>query len=196
VDPAPDVVLIHRIDRLVGQRANPLVVALDGWSGAGKSTLAVLVAERTGAAVICGDDFYAGGTPEHWDAMKPSAKVAHCVDWRRQRSVLTDLANGRRASWLPYDWEHDDGSFSGTPLTCEPASVVILEGAYSARPELADLLDLRVLLDVPKRIRRQRLLQREADRYRAEWEDRWAAAEEHYFTHVMPPCAFDLVLGH
>jgi para-aminobenzoate synthetase len=72
--------------------------------------------------------------------------------------------------------------------------VVLLDGAYSARPELADLFSLRVLLDADREVRRARLLQREGDTYRAEWEARWGDAEDHYFGAVMPHAAFDLVL--
>ncbi|HSP28368.1 MAG TPA: hypothetical protein VLN74_07450 [Ilumatobacteraceae bacterium] len=71
----------------------------------------------------------------------------------------------------------------------------MLEGAYSCRPELHDLLDLRVLLDIPHDIRRRQLLGREGDSFRADWEARWSAAEDHYFSVVMPPDLFDLRLG-
>lgn len=171
------------------------LVALDGRSGVGKSTLAAAVAERTGAAVIDGDDFYAGGPAALWDAMTAEQKTDHVIDWRRQRAVLECLARGQSASWHPYDWDADDGSFSSRLLTCAPSGVVVLEGAYSARPELADLLSLRVLLDLPRRERRRRLLEREGARYRAVWEARWSESEDHYFGVVMPPPAFDLVLS-
>ncbi len=61
------------------------------------------------------------------------------------------------------------------------APVVMLEGAYSARPELHDLLDPHVLLDVPTEVRRHQLLEREGDEYRTDWETRWSTAEDHYF---------------
>ena len=77
---------------------------------------------------------------------------------------------------------------------CPPKRVVFLDGAYSARPELAHLMDLRVLLDVSNEARRQRLLRREGGHYRATWEARWASAEDYYFNKVMPPEAFDLVI--
>ena len=57
------------------------------------------------------------------------------------------------------------------------------------------MLDLRVLLDTPADVRRQRLLEREGEAYRTDWEARWSAAEEHYFGTVMPPSRFDLILG-
>lgn len=88
-----------------------------------------------------------------------------------------------------------DGRRRTTPTTCTPAAVVILEGAYSARPELADLLDLRVLLDAPLATRMRRLSQREGDSYRDDWFARWDEAEQHYFGTVMRADAFDLVLN-
>ncbi len=73
--------------------------------------------------------------------------------------------------------------------------MVVLEGAYSCRPELHDLIDLRALLDIPHDVRRRQLLGREGDSFRADWEVRWSAAEDHYFSVVMPPDQFDLHLG-
>ena len=108
----------------------PLVVALDGRSGAGKSTLARAVAEAVGASIVDGDDFYAGGSGETWDAMTAEQKAAHVIDWRRQRPVLEALRRGEGAAYHPYDWD-DDGNDGRAPhlVTVEPAPVVILDGA-------------------------------------------------------------------
>lgn len=186
--------LVKRIQALLVHRSAPLVVALDGRSGAGKSTLAVAVAAQLDATVVDGDDFYAGGTGAQWDAMTAPEKVDHCVQWRRQRPVLEALRRGGGTTYHPYDWDGDTDGPAAHLVTGEPAAVVILEGAYSARPELADLVDLRVLLDVPAEVRRAQLLGREGDTYRAEWEARWSEAEEWYFGQIMPPEAFDLIL--
>ena len=172
--------------------ASPVMVALDGRSGVGKSTLAARVGN--GALVIDGDDFYRGGDDTYWDARSPAEKVDLAIDWRRQRDLLECLARAEPVSWRPYDWDADDGRL-GQEITRGPAGVVILDGAYSARPELARLFSLRVLLDVPRHVRRARLLQREGPRYRAEWEARWSEAEDLYFERLMPPSAFDLVLS-
>lgn len=74
------------------------------------------------------------------------------------------------------------------------ADTVILEGVYSARPELHDALDVLILLDTPPEQRRRQMLQREGDRYRTDWEARWSAAEDHYFGVIMPLRRFDYVL--
>jgi uridine kinase len=186
-------VLCDRIDSLRTVAPAPVLVALDGRSAAGKSTLAQQVAARTAALVIDGDDFYRGGDDAFWRACSPVEKVALVIDWRRQRTLLTKLGRGEPARWQPYDWEADDGR-RGAEVSVGPAAVVILDGAYSARPELADLFALRVLLDVPRPTRRERLLRREGEPYRADWEARWGEAEDLYFEQLVPPESFDLVL--
>jgi uridine kinase len=150
--------------------------------------------------VIEGDEFYAGGSAESWDRRSPSEKASRVIDWRRQRRVLQQLRERGFAAWHPFDWNAQDWDTETVPLARQPicahaGSIVLLEGAYSCRPELHDLLDLRVLLDVPRDVRRRRLLEREGDAYRAAWEARWSAAEDHYFGTVMTPERFDLVLG-
>lgn len=171
-----------------------LVVAIDGRSGAGKSTLAAAVADEVGATVIEGDDFYAGGTAAEWDQRTPGEKAEACVDWRRQRPVLEAARRSEAPSWRAYDWDAFDGSLLAEVRSAPAAPVVILEGAYSARPELADLVDLRVLLDTPAAVRRQQLLAREGDDHDHAWDERWSEAEDHYFDQVAPASSFDLVV--
>ena len=108
--------------------------------------------------------------------------------------MLEALNRGVGASWHGYDWEAFDDRLEPSLTPCEPAEVIVLEGAYSARPELADLFDLRVLLDTARAVRRERLFQREGSAYRDEWEARWSVAEDHYFEFVVPSHSFDLVL--
>jgi uridine kinase len=184
--------LVAAIGRL--NRNDPTLVAIDGHSAAGKSTLAAEVAGQIQAVVIDGDDFYAGGTGEEWDNMSPAEKAAHCIDWRRQRPVLETLARGEEAWWRPYDWDAGDGRLADRPTVCPSAPVVILEGVYSARPELADLFHLRVLYDAAADLRHSRWIEREGPGYLDDWARRWSEAEEWYFTQVMPPEEFDLVL--
>lgn len=74
------------------------------------------------------------------------------------------------------------------------ASVIVLDGVYSARPELADRVDLAVLVTLPEAMRRERLLAREGKEFMDAWHARWDVAEHHYFTEVRPRESFDLVL--
>ncbi len=150
-------------------------------------------------SVIAGDDFYAGGSATRWDQRSAADKADHVIDWRRQRQVLDDLRLRGAASWSPFDWEAPDWDsdvvpLRSTTLTVTSTDIVILEGAYSARPELHGVLDVLVLLDTPPQQRRRQLLEREGDEYRTDWEARWSAAEDHYFGTIMPPDRFDHVL--
>ena len=106
--------------------------------------------------------------------------------------MLEALRERRTASYRAFDWEAFDGSLSKEPTVVEPRSVVIVEGVYSARPELADLLDLRVLLRVQDDVRRARLLAREHGL--TDWELQWHDAEDWYFAHAAPLAGFDVIV--
>ena len=182
--------------------AAPLFIGLDGRSGAGKSTLATALATALGASssilVVEGDEFYAGGSGATWDARSPAENADRVIDWRSQYGALTALRTAGTATWRPFDWESPgwDADFApmADPVSADLADLVLVEGVYSCRPELHDLLDLRVLLATPEEERRRRLHGREGDAYRNDWEARWGEAEDYYFCVVMPPARFDLVL--
>lgn len=94
---------------------------------------------------------------------------------------------------MAFDWESFDGRLKIEPTIVEPRSAVLLEGVYSARPELSDLVDLRLLRQVGGPTRLARLLAREGSI--SAWERQWHEAEDWYFTHLAPPEAFDVILG-
>ena len=121
-------------------------------------------------------------------------------DWRRLReSVIEPLLAGSPARWYAFDFEsglRPDGTY-GTqtdPIERKPADVILLEGAYTACPELADLVDLTILVDVPIEERHARLEAREDKDFLEEWHRRWDPVESHYYTQVRPRSSFDLVV--
>ena len=199
--------LVAAVRARLAEHHGMLVVGLDGRSGVGKSTLAAGLVEALAVAVppvevavIDGDGFYAGGTAARWDRRSASEKADQVIDWRRQRAVLEGLRDWGVATWHAFDWDADDWDrdpppFADRPTTVEAAPVVLVDGAYSCRPELHDLLHLRVLAEAPTQVRRARLLTREGDEHDAGWDRRWSEAEDHYFGTVMPPDRFDLVVA-
>jgi uridine kinase len=178
------------------------VIALDGPSGAGKSTVAATVASALDAPVVPSDDFFAATISDAgWDARDARGRASDAIDWRRLRTeALEPLRAGRPARWLAFDFEagvNADGTYGMREDFSErqPAVFIILEGAYCARPELADLIDLSVLVEASVDLRRRRLDRREAPEFLAAWHARWDAAEAYYFAHVRPPSTFDLVVA-
>ena len=158
-------ILVHR---------SPILVALDGGRGAAKSTLAAMLEQKIESVVIPLDDFYSASIPDwEWDTRSIPERVRDVFDWARLRTdALEPLLAGRPARWFPFDFVsgmRPAGTYALSPLAIDkqPPNVIILEGASSANPEIADLIDLAVLVDVPVAERHQRLDQRESDHDKA-----------------------------
>jgi molybdenum cofactor guanylyltransferase len=184
---------------LVGRRQatvdRPVVVAIDGPSCAGKSILATAMTLRSRASVLEGDDFYRSTLPRLTVVQRaaiPDAAVADAViDWERLRDqALLPLRAGKSATFQPYDWDADDGRLA-PPKTVPAAEVIIFEGVYAARPELAELVDIAVYLGIDPQTRAQRYAEREND---PDWSAFWERGEAYYFSAVRPPASFDLQL--
>ena len=183
-------------------RGAPVLVALDGPSGSGKSTLAQAVAALVGGTIVPSDDFFAADlTGAEWETRAAEERARDAIDWRRmRREALEPLLAGRAARWRGFDFApggRPDGSqgLAEQWAEREPAPVILLEGAYSSRPELGDLIALSVLVEAPATVRAARLAAREEAAFLREWHARWDGAEAHYFTHVRPRSSFDLVVS-
>jgi uridine kinase len=175
-------------------KVSPLLVALDGGSGAGKTRLATRLAEQIGASVVNTDDFWAGGDDEVWEARTVQERVELVIDWRRLRSeAVVPLLAQKTAQYLKADFVRNLG-VSDEIVTIHPAEVIIIEGIYSCRPELADLVSLSVLVDVPLKTRHRGRIAREGTHDSA-WHHLWDEPEEYYFSVVMPRSAFDMVIN-
>jgi len=183
------------IRRLAAARERPVLAALDGGSGSAKSTLARMIAAEVDGARVPLDDFYAA-----WDKKAPRERVRDVFDWARLRAqALEPLLAGRRAAWQIFDFRsgpRSDGTYGMSPdwVCCDPAPAILLDGAYSTGPALADLVDLAVLVDAPVEVRHARLAAREEAGFLRRWHARWDAVEAVYFTRIRPPGSFDLVV--
>jgi uridine kinase len=177
--------------RAVRPRASgTLVLAIDGPGGSGKSTIAAAVAAATGAALVHTDDFFravprAAGRPENG-----ARDLERYYDWRRLRAeALEPLRAGHGAEFRRFDWDRGHGT-DGT-VAVQPSDLILVEGVFSASPELADQVDRSVLVDTPEPERLRRLRLRVAPE---EWDDEWLTAEQAYFRLVRPHSSFDLVV--
>ncbi len=193
--------IVATVRRAAASGQVPLVVAFDGRSGAGKSSLASLVAKEASAVVVLLDDFFAASTPNaDWDRMTVEERGVNVFDWTRVRTeAIMPLLAGRMARWHPFDFDSGpraDGTYGMKTevIEVEPASVIVIDGAYSSGPQLADLVDLTVLVETSETERWARLTRREEAEFLAQWHARWTAVEDFYFSNVRPRSSFDLIV--
>ena len=186
---------------LLADRDTPLVIALDGGSGSGKSTIADEFQRQSDCALIRFDDFYNTTIPEtEWPRYTIHERLRHVFDWDAvRRSAIIPLQERRAAVWYPFDFQaglNAAGTYDRMPqpVTVAPAEIVLIDGAYSASPALADLIDVAVLVDVPCPERHRRLALREDSGFLQTWHAIWDEVEAYYFTRIRPPSSFDLVI--
>jgi len=167
-------------------RSGVLVVAIDGHGTAGKSTVAGRVAGLTGAALVHTDDFF------HGQPVPPRRQPLHrYYDWRRIRAqALEPLRARHTAAFRRFDWNRGAG-LDGL-VTVAPANLILLEGVFSAAPELSDLVDRSVFVDTPEPERLRRL---RAQVTPEDWDADWLASEQSYFRLIRPVASFDLIVS-
>ncbi len=166
-------------------------VCIDGRSAAGKSTLAPALVQRYRASLVRMDDFYRVIDLDVRAKLTPAEGMDQYFDWQRvRREALEPLRRGDLARFQRYDWSANQLGLWEEVL---PADVVIIEGVYSARPELVDLMDLRVLIETPHSVCLERQVARNENS--SEWIARWTAAEQRYFDDVLLRSPVDLAVA-
>jgi uridine kinase len=183
------------------QNQTPVVVAVDGGSGAGKSIFVRHLAEETKAAVIPLDDFYSVEIPAtKWGEYATREKLSKVFNWERlERTALRPLLQRSVASWTTYDFTEGiqkDGTYreKSTLQKLHPADTIIIDGTYSASPEIVDLIDITILIDVPIAERHRRLDNREEVAFLKQWHQQWDEVEDYYFNEIRPKEFYDLVI--
>lgn len=174
-----------------GVNHTPVLVAIDGQGGAGKSTLDLALVQHLGthrASVIEGDDFYRDIPEDERAALTPAQAVDRFFDWQRLRTLMESVrASADTLEYRRYDWRH--GRLGGSVSSPMPA-VVVIEGVYSLRKQLRDLVDVGVWVETPATRRVQRM--RDRGENTDEQIDRWEQAELAYISMQAPESIADM----
>ncbi len=156
-----------RVDGLRAAGVRPVVIGMDGMAASGKTTLAALLAERLDAAVIHMDDFFLPQgfrTPER--LRTPGGNVYY---ERFCQEVKPYLRSGQLFGYRVFD-AHKHEYVDVRDVWPKP--VIIVEGCYCMHPEIGDIYDLRLFVEVSPYEQERRILEtraKVAEMYKAMW---------------------------
>lgn len=167
----------RQLTEISAQRSGrPAILAIDGRCASGKSTLAAKLAEAWNACLFHMDDFY---LQPHQRTAERLAEPGGNVDRERfLTEVLLPLREGKPVEYRRFDC----GTFTfEPPRIIPPAPIAIVEGSYSCHPELRDLYDLRIFLDIDPETQMERILRRNGPEAAERFRTIWIPLEEAYF---------------
>lgn len=178
----------------------PVLVAVDGPDGAGKTRFAAdlaRVADR-GVVVAALDDFHHLQAWRHAEGRTGRTVWSRSYDYAAVRRELVDP--WRAGAGTPYRrrW-HDlatDGRVYDEPEVVPQHGVLVVEGVFAQRRELADAWDLVVYVDAPDAVRLSRMADRDGVPEDPEHpgQRRYLAAQQIYREACRPRESADLVV--
>ncbi len=154
----------------------PAILAIDGRCASGKSTLGKQLAAEWNAALFHMDDFY---LQPHQRTEERLAEPGGNVDRERfLEEVLLPLRERKPVSYRRFDC----GTFTFEPARLiDPVPIAIVEGSYALHPQLRDLYDLRIFMDIDPEEQMRRILKRNGPEAAERFRTRWIPLEEAYF---------------
>ncbi|ALQ68374.1 uridine kinase family protein [Bacillus thuringiensis] len=169
-----------------------LIIGIDGCGGAGKSTLANKIKSNFSTVTIVHmDDFYLPST-KIVNENPTNKSIGADFDWKRLlQEVLDPISNGVEGCYKRYDWETDSLVES---LIVPANGIVIIEGVYATRQELAEVYDLKIWVNCTRETRIKRGIARDGEAARDMWENNWMIAEDMYVESHKPHEFADFII--
>lgn len=178
-----------RESRAEENRKRSWIIGIDGMAAAGKTTLAAEIAETFHGQVVHMDDFF---LPAELRTEERLGEPGGNVHYER---FSAEAASGlRRRALFEY------GVFDCSRMTITGKRVidgggpVIVEGAYSLRPEFRDLYDLKIFMKINERLQTERVIVRGGEEKAEMFRERWIPLETAYFDALGAEEAADVVV--
>jgi uridine kinase len=175
------------------RKQSTILVGIDGCGGSGKSTIASKVkGNNSDITIVHMDDFYRPSSEIIKD--QPTIKpVGADFNWQRLlNQVIEPLTQDKEGFYQRYDWETDS---LAEWYTISFGGIVVIEGVYSIRKELADKYDFKIWVDCPREIRLSRGLERDGENARDLWVNNWMISEDIYVEEHKPFERADLIIN-
>jgi len=170
----PFLPLFAKLDKLLDGKS--VKIAIEGGSACGKTTLSKMMSEIYDCSVFHMDDFFLRPeqrTPERY------AEPGGNVDRERfLDEVLLPLNEGKVVKYRKFSCSEMK---LGEVLEEQPKKLILVEGAYSMHPYLADYYDFSVFLDVSPKLQKERIIHRNSPEFAKNFFERWIPLETEYF---------------
>lgn len=186
--------LASRLASLRDGLGRSVAVAIDGASGAGKSTLAFDLVSRLHSAFVLQSDSYHVPLACAYRMIPENGEIGAMIDWRRLRE--TALCNVKKNEAFRIEWINLFTERLEAVHEIPPNTIVLCDGTFSARDELWDYYDYRILVDCEAGEAKRRREHRDAgrgDAWRHYINAIWLPDEEAHLAKLQP-ARFDVVI--
>lgn len=161
----------------IDKRGKRGIFAVEGGSASGKSTLAETLSEIYDCTVFHMDDFF---LQPHQRTKERFDQVGGNIDWERfEKEVLQPLSRKKTVNYQKFDCSTMQLQ---KPIEIMPKELVIVEGAYSMRQELAKYYDFSAFLDITSNAQKERIIKRNSTQMAQRFFNEWIPMEETYFS--------------
>lgn len=163
--------LIHEINQ-----TNPKVITIEGKSGSGKSTCAQILSEIYNYSVVHMDDFFLQKTQRTPERLK---ETGGNIDYERfYEEVIVPISNNQSFKYQVFDCQ--TMNINGLKEIVFDKGIIV-EGCYSMHSKFNDYSDLKVFMDIPFELQKERILKRNGEFMLKRFVEDWIPKENQYF---------------
>ncbi len=167
--------IIKSIEEILKKKSR-VIIAIDGNCAAGKSTLASKIAEHFYMQIIHTDDFF---LPPSMRTIERLSKAGGNIHFERFNSeVISGIESGNNFIYRIFNCKN--GEYSQSDIIYSDKSIII-EGSYSLHPEIKDVYDFRIFLEVDSKTQLERILNRNGKEALKVFKEKWIPMENKYF---------------